>query len=59
MTDHMNCRVLAFGRPSFTYWAGAAWSKAGEQTSPEAWIEAVRSFRDGVSKDFRTQTKGK
>ena len=59
MTDRMNCRVLAFGRPSFTYWAGAAWSKAGELTTPEAWIEAVRAFRQGVAKDSETQTKGK
>ena len=33
MTDHMNCRVLAFrGKKNFTYWAGASWSLAGEIT---------------------------
>ena len=58
MTDRMNCRVLAFDRPSFTYWAGATWSKAGEITTPDEWIEAVRSFRKGVAKDCETQTKG-
>ena len=46
MTDHMNCRVLAFkGRSSFTYWAGACWSGAGEITTPAAWLEHVKKFR--------------
>jgi len=50
MTDHMNCRVLAFRKPNFTFWAGTAWTKAGEITTPEAWIEAVRAYRKGVAK---------
>ncbi|MBR1921085.1 MAG: DUF4861 family protein [Kiritimatiellae bacterium] len=45
LTDAQNCRVLAFSKPAFTYWAGATWSKAGEITTGEAWIEAVRAFR--------------
>ena len=46
MTDHMNCRVLAFkGRKGFTYWAGASWSLAGEITTPEAWHAEVRRYR--------------
>ena len=49
MTDRMNCRVLAFKKPRFTYWAGAAWSKAEEITTPEAWIAAVRAFRQEKS----------
>ena len=45
MTDHMNCRVLGFrGRKTFTYWAGASWSAAGEITTPEAWHAHVREF---------------
>jgi hypothetical protein len=50
MTDRMNCRVLAFKKPNFTYWAGASWSKAGEITTPEAWIAEVKAFRKSVSK---------
>ena len=50
MTDRMNCRVLAFRKPNFTFWAGTAWTKAGEITTPEAWIEAVRAYRKGVAK---------
>lgn len=50
MTDHMNCRVLAFKKPAFTYWAGAAWSKAGEITTPEDWIAEVRRFRGTLGK---------
>ena len=54
MTDHMNCRVLAFkGRRSFTYWAGASWSGAGEITTPAAWLAHVKKFRSeksGVTK---------
>ena len=51
MTDHMNCRVLAFKKPTFTYWAGATWSVAGEITTPEDWIAAVRAFRNTVYKE--------
>ena len=53
MTDHMNCRVLAFTRHTFTYWAGAAWSLAGEITTAEAWHEHVREFRRKVAKEAR------
>ena len=59
MTDRMNCRVLAFKKPSFTYWAGASWSNAGEITTPEAWIKAVKDFRAAAGEDFKTQEKGK
>ena len=44
-TDHLNCRVLAFRKKSFTYWAGASWSGAGEITTSEAWHGHVREFR--------------
>ena len=47
-TDHMNCRVLCFKRKSFTYWAGASWSLAGEITTPEQWHAEVRRFAQGV-----------
>ena len=47
MTDHMNCRVLAFKeRKSFTYWAGASWSGAGEITTSAQWHGHVRDFRN-------------
>ena len=49
MTDHMNCRVLAFSKTSFTYWAGASWSKAGEISSASEWHDAVRKFRSACS----------
>ena len=59
MTDHMNCRVLAFRKPNFTYWAGATWANSGEITTPEAWIEAVRAFRlDKVGEALKQNTKG-
>lgn len=46
MTDCMNCRVLAFkGQKSFTYWAGASWSLAGEITTAGQWHETVKNFR--------------
>ncbi len=44
LTDRLGCRVLALRKPSFTYWAGAAWSKAGEITTPEAWAACVEGF---------------
>ena len=51
MTDRMNCRVLGFrGRKTFTYWAGASWSLAGEITTPEAWHAYVRDFIDKTGK---------
>lgn len=46
MTDHLNCRVLAVRKPSFTYWAGAAWSKAGEIVTAEQWHKEVLDFRN-------------
>lgn len=52
-TDHLNCRVLAFRKKSFTYWAGASWSGAGEITTPEAWHRHVREFRAEI-----IETKG-
>ena len=45
MTDHLNCRVLAFKTKDFTYWAGASWSMAGEVTAPQAWHDHVRRFQ--------------
>mgnify|MGYP003329620975 CR=1 FL=1 len=49
MTDHLNCRVLAFkGEKNFTYWAGASWSLAGEIVTPDAWHEHVRNFQKGL-----------
>ena len=48
-TDHLNCRVLAFRKKSFTYWAGASWSGAGEITTPEAWHRHVREYRAEIS----------
>ena len=50
MTDHMNCRVVAFDKPSFTYFAGASWSLAGEITTAEAWHRHVREFASGLTK---------
>ena len=59
VTDRMDCRVLAFKKPSFTYWAGAAWSQAGEIATPEAWIAEVRAYRYeiAIDKNFATQTQ--
>ena len=51
MTDHMNCRVLAFkGRKTFTYWAGASWSLAGEVTTSADWHRIVNEYRKGNTK---------
>ena len=55
-TDHMNCRVLAFRKPDFTYWAGATWAMAGEITTPGAWIEAVRAFKTAVDSKVKAKT---
>ena len=49
MTDHLNCRVLTVRKPSFTYWAGAAWSKAGEIITAEQWHREVLAFRRSVA----------
>lgn len=45
LTDGQGCRVLALRKPSFAYYAGAAWSKAGEIATAEEWHEEVRRFR--------------
>ena len=47
MTDNQNCRVIAVNAQRFTYYAGAAWSKAGEITSTRDWSAAV--YRLSVS----------
>ena len=47
-TDHLGCRILTVNQQKFTYWAGAAWSKAGEITSPEAWFKTVADFREDL-----------
>lgn len=44
-TDHQNCRVLAVKRRSFTCYAGAAWSNAGEIVSADRWLREVGDFR--------------
>ena len=49
-TDHMNCRVLALRKKSFTYYAGAAWSKAGDVTTPQQWKACVLNFRKELEK---------
>jgi hypothetical protein len=50
MTDHQNCRILAFrGCRRFTYWAGASWSLAGEITTAEEWHSHVKAMRDAVA----------
>ena len=51
MTDHLGCRILAMRRTSFTYWAGAAWSRAGEIGSAEHWHREVLDFRNRVRRE--------
>ena len=41
MTDNQNCRVIAVNAQRFTYYAGAAWSKAGEIKNPFDWREEL------------------
>ena len=53
LTDRQDCRVLAFKTAKFTYWAGAAWSLAGEVTTAEDWHEIVRNFQKGLKGDRR------
>ena len=48
LTDRQNCRVLAFKTAKFTYWAGSAWSLAGEVTTAGAWHDIVRNFQKGL-----------
>ena len=48
LTDGQNCRVLAFKTAKFTYWAGSAWSLAGEVTTAGAWHDIVRNFQKGL-----------
>lgn len=49
-TDHMNCRVMTLKKNSFTYYAGCAWSKAGEITTAEQWKDCVLTFRKEIEK---------
>ena len=44
-TDHQNCRVIGFKSRTFSYFAGASWSLAGEVTTAAEWHQAVRTFR--------------
>ena len=41
MTDNQNCRIIAVNSQRFTYYAGAAWSKAGEITNMAQWNMAI------------------
>ena len=41
MTDHQNCRVIGFRSRTFSYFAGASWSLAGEVTTAAAWHALV------------------
>jgi len=41
MTDNQNCRVIAVNAQNFTYYAGAAWSKAGEIKNHFDWREEL------------------
>lgn len=50
MTDMQNCRVVAVGKPAFTYYAGAAWSKAGGVTTAAEWHKTVREFAERINK---------
>ena len=56
LTDNQNCRVLAFrGRKSFTYWAGASWSLAGEIMSAEEWHKCAKAIRDTNMKECKVK----
>ena len=60
MTDNLNCRVLAFrGRKSFTYWAGASWSLAGEIAKPAVWHAEVRKAMSAASAEWPKGTDPK
>ena len=37
--------LVPVNRQKFTYYAGAAWSKAGEIVTPEDWFKTVADFR--------------
>jgi hypothetical protein len=52
LTDHTGSRVIAFGRNSFTYWAGASWSLAGEIADAASWHETERRFRKRVRRNM-------
>ena len=41
---------VAFKTAKFTYWAGSAWSLAGEVTTAGAWHDIVRNFQKGLKK---------
>ena len=56
LTDNQNCRVLAFrGQKSFTYWAGASWSLAGEIMSAEEWHKCAKAIRDTNMKECKVK----
>ena len=40
-----SCKTAVKNRQKFTYYAGAAWSKAGEIVTPEDWFKTVADFR--------------
>ena len=46
----MNCCVMTRKKNSFTYYAGCAWSKAGEITTAEQWKDCVLAFRKEIEK---------
>ena len=52
LTDHQGCRILAVRKPSFTYYAGGAWSNAGEITTAADWHESVRRFQKSLTPDI-------
>lgn len=49
-TDHLGCRILALRANAFTYYAGAAWSKAGGVTTAEQWRDCVLNFRKELTR---------
>ncbi|MCR5413852.1 MAG: DUF4861 family protein [Kiritimatiellae bacterium] len=54
-TDHQGSRIIALDakRTSFTYWAGARWSKRGDVKSAEEWHSLVRGFAESLSRQDR------
>ena len=55
LTDRQNCRVLAFKKGAFTYWAGYGWSKAGEIVTAEAWHAAVKDFAEKLKTEKKEE----
>ncbi len=47
-TDAQGCLVLSLRKRSFTYWAGAAWSNAGDIESFDAWLECLKNKRNSI-----------